>query len=155
MLSQGQQYLDEGRFEEALLQFEAGEDIRCVFGRAVALQLLGRFDEAETAYELVLSADPRHQETLANLIAMSVEKFDLDVVEQYSRRLLDVDCNSPVAVRGLLVVAVERRDYETAAAYLARLTPGDENCRDAVEYRLSRQIVERLKDKHGSIAHPY
>jgi tetratricopeptide (TPR) repeat protein len=159
-MSQGQQLLDEGRFDDALAWFESHDDIRSRFGRAVALQLLGRFDQAEAAYELVLAADPKHVETLANLIAMNVEKFNLDLVELYSNRLLGIDSGSPIALRGLIVVAVERREYAVAARYFALLAPGGENCRDAVEYRLSRRMVERLKhhplkDPHGSTAYPY
>jgi tetratricopeptide (TPR) repeat protein len=154
MSSRGPELLEEGRFEEALACFD-GDDVRSSFGRGVALQLLGRFEAASEAYELVLSADPKHQETLANLIAMHVERFDLPCVEHYSRRLLAVAPNSQIALRGLIVVAVERRDFDLAARYFAKLTPAEESCRDSIEYRLSRQIVDRLKDHHGSAAHSY
>jgi tetratricopeptide (TPR) repeat protein len=155
MQSRAEQLLDEGRYQEALEHFESGNDLRSVFGRGVALQLLGRFDEAEEAYETVLAADPVHQETLANLLAMSVEEFDLKAVERYAKRLLDLDSTSAVALRGLIVVAVERHDYEFAAICFAKLTLRDEHFRDAIEYRLSRQIVDRLKDIHGQVTHSY
>ncbi len=150
----GPQLLEEGRFDEALASFH-GDDVRSVFGRAVALQLLGRFEEAESAYESVLASDPNHEETLANLIAMYVEQFHLENVERYSRRLLAISKDAQIGLRGLLVVAVERRDFELAASCFSKLVPSDEIVRDAVEYRLSRQIVDRLKDHHGSVAHPY
>jgi tetratricopeptide (TPR) repeat protein len=150
----GARLLEEGRFEEALACF-SGDDVRSMFGRAVALQLLGRFDEAEEAYESVLDADPNHQETLANLIAMSVEQFQLDRVEHHSRRLLAISKDAQIGWRGLMVVAVERRDFGLAARCFAKLDPSDELCRDMVEYRLSRQMVERLKDPYGSIAYPH
>src|SRR3954465_11329669 len=141
--------LDEGRFEEALASFR-GDDVRSTFGRGVALQMLGRFEEAEMEYESVLDADPGHEETLANLIALNIEKFQLDPVERYSRQLLAIRENSQIGLRGLIVVAVERRDFELAANCFARLDPVQENGRDAVEYRLSRQTVNRLKDHHAS-----
>ncbi len=150
----GAQLLEEGRFAEALAFFH-GDDVRSVFGRAVTLQLLGRFEEAEAAYESVLAADPNHEETLANLIAMNVEQFRLENVEKYSRRLLAISKDAQIGLRGLLVVAVERRDFDLAASCFSRLDPSDEIFRDAVEYRLSRQIVDRLKDHYGSVAHPY
>ena len=155
MPPRAQQLLEAGRFEEALISFDSGNDLGCVFGRGVALQMLGRLDEAEAAYDRVLAADPKHTETLANLVALSVEKFDLERVEEYARRLLDLDCDSVIALRGLTVVAVERRDYESAANWFARLAAGDDHCRDAVEYRLSRQVVDRLREHHGSVTRPY
>ena len=81
-LDQGQQFLKEGRFEDALACFEACTDPRAIFGRAVALQLLGRLDEAEAVYETVLTAQPGHEEILATLIALNVERFNLDRVEK-------------------------------------------------------------------------
>jgi len=155
MSSKGREFLEEGRFEDALAFFEVSGDLRSMFGRAVALQLLGRFEQAEAAYEQVLAADPKQEETLANLIALNIERFDLPRVELYSQRLLEVAADSAIALRGLIVVAVERRDYELAARYFARLTPGEEGARDTVEYRLNWQIVDRLREHHVSVAHPY
>ena len=152
MQSEGQRLLEEGRFEQALACFESEDS---AFGRAVALQLLRRFDEAESLYEQILSTDPEHSEALANLIALHVEQFRLESVEKYSRRLLAVHPDAPIALQGLLVVAVERREYKLAANCFARLKPLPPDGRDAVEYRLSRQVVERLKDQHGSLANPY
>ena len=154
MSSEGRRFLDEGRFEEALESFSGSEDAHGFFGRAVALQLLARFEEAEAAYGRLLAAHPGHEEALANLIAMNVEKFDLARIEQYARRLLEISPDAPVALEGLIVVAVERRDFDLAASCFARLSRLEEAGRDAVEYRLSRHIVERLKDHHGSVAHP-
>jgi tetratricopeptide (TPR) repeat protein len=160
MLLEGQRFLDEGRFEEALACFQ-GDDPRAIFGRGVALQLLARFEEAEAEYLKVLARSPRNEETLANLIALSVERFDLASVERYSRQLLDIAPGAPIALEGLIVVGVERGDYDLAASCFARLKPVEEESRDAVEYRLSRQMVERLKERHrwkeehGPVAHPY
>ncbi len=154
MLSRGQQLLEDGRFKEALACFE-GDDVRSVFGRAVALHMLGRFDEAQAEYEDVLAVDPNHQETLSNLVAMNVERFHLELVERYSRRLLAIVPKSQIALQGLIVVAVERRDMDLAASCFARIEPSRPHAGDAVEYRLTRQMVERLKDHHASAAHPY
>jgi tetratricopeptide (TPR) repeat protein len=153
-MTKGQQLLEEGRFEDALACF-SGNDLRSAFGRAVSLQMLGRFEESEQAYEVVLAADPSHEETLANLIALNVERFQLERVERYSRRLLEICPNAQVALRGLLVVAVERRDFDIAALLFAKLDLDDTACRDGVEYRLSRQVADRLKDHNGTVAHPY
>ena len=146
--------LDEGRFEEALASFD-GNDIRSTFGRAAALHMLGRLDEAEMEYEAVLDADPAHDETLSNLIALNVERFQLQSVERYALRLLAIRGNSQIALRGMIVVAVERGDLDLAANCFARLEPPLEKTGDAVEYRLSRQVVDRLKDHHASVTHPH
>ncbi len=94
------------RLEDALTCFD-----RCwtdaargpaLFGKAVALQLLRRFDEAETIYERLLAIDPKAEEALSNLIAMSMEVFDLSRVQKYSLQLLGIRPKSIVAIfRGL------------------------------------------------------
>jgi tetratricopeptide (TPR) repeat protein len=85
------------------------------FGKGVALQLLRRFDEAEIAYERALALDGKAEEALANLIAMSLEVFDLERVLRYSRRLVENNPRSVPGLQGLTLVAVERGDMETTA----------------------------------------
>ena len=51
-----------------------------MFGKAVALQILRRFDEAEAAYERLLAQDSRAEEALTNLLAMGLEVFDPGVL---------------------------------------------------------------------------
>lgn len=155
MIRDGQSFLEEARFEEALACFHRAAGPRALFGRAVALHLLGRFEEAEAAYALLLESNPRHEEALSNLIALNVEKFDLARVERYALRLLEAVPDCPIALQGLIVVALERRDDNLAANCLARLSQPAPGSRDAVEYRLSAQTVVRLKDQHGPVAHSY
>src|SRR5271154_6081880 len=54
------------RVEDALQVFDQADDAPgpALFGKAVALQLLHRFDEAESAYEILLEAQPNSEETL-------------------------------------------------------------------------------------------
>jgi len=148
------------RNEEALACFDQcwsdGARRRAVFGRAVALQHLRRFDEAETNYERLLRLDPAAEEALYNLIAMGLEVFDLNRVQQYSRRLLDLNPRSSAAHKGLVLVALERRDYETAATHFfqaAELEPDlmrtasktDAEDKDGlVEYRIQRKVFDTL-----------
>jgi tetratricopeptide (TPR) repeat protein len=154
-MTDGLRMLADQQYEDALAYFEARQGVQALFGQAVALQLLGHFEDAEETYLRVLAIDTRHVETLSNLIALSIERFDLESVESYSKRLLELNPSSSIALQGLVVVAVERRDFETAAACFSRLKPVENGGRDAVEYRLSRQIVERLRDHDGSLARPY
>jgi tetratricopeptide (TPR) repeat protein len=152
----GECLLQMNRMEDALVCFDQcwSEPFRlpALFGKAVAFQLLRRFDEAEATYERVLGIDPSAEEALSNLIAMSMEVFDLQRVHRYSTRLLQVSPQSAVAMQGLALVAVERREYTAAARHFSRLIerPSDgeasrnEENGDAIEYRLSREVVEHL-----------
>ena len=123
------------RIEEALGNFDrcwtdAGRG-RALFGKAVALQLLGRFDEAEAAYERLLASDPRFEEVLTNLIAMSMEVHDLEAVRRFSTRLLDVVPQSMIALRGLAAAALEQQHYEEAARYCSRIVEQAPDCVEA------------------------
>jgi tetratricopeptide (TPR) repeat protein len=146
------------RPEEALSSFEAcwSESARlpALFGKAVALQLLRRFDEAEVLYEKILELESRSEEALSNLIAMSVEVFDLSRVQRYALRLAGLAPQSTVALQALTLVAFERHDYETAAGFFNDLMEHapegkfSESGEDGDEtwYRLSGDGVDRLSN---------
>ena len=126
---------------------------RALFGKAVALQLLRRFDEAETYYERLLAIDPYFEEALANMIAMAMEVFELARVQKYSQRLLEINSRSATAYKGLALCAIERRDYAAASRYyqqVAELEPAitipPKKSDDAVEYRISRKVFESLEE---------
>lgn len=156
------------RPEEALSCFEAcwseAARLPALFGKAVSLQLLRRFDEAEMLYERILALEPKSEEALANLIAISTEIFDLSRVHRYALRLFGIAPRSTVALQALTLVAVERRDYETAAGYFADLmehAPAGrfsqtDDCGE-IEYRLSGDAVERLstfrRPPHATLPH--
>jgi tetratricopeptide (TPR) repeat protein len=145
------------RFEEALVCFDQcwsdASRRRALFGKAVTLQLLRRFDQAEAAYERVLTLDPKAEEAISNMIAMSVEVFDLERIQRCSQRLLDMNSRSVVALQGLAMVAIERRDQKNAAAFFARAVELEPEAIYAasrktehgdIEYRLSREVVDGL-----------
>jgi tetratricopeptide (TPR) repeat protein len=126
---------------------------RALFGKAVALQFLRRFDEAENHYERLLAIDPYSEEALANMIAMAMEVFELARVQKYSQRLLELNSRSAAAYKGLALCAIERRDYPAASRYyqqVAELEPGitipPEEAGDAVEYRISRKVFDSLEE---------
>jgi tetratricopeptide (TPR) repeat protein len=108
------------RTEEALEIFERS-DGPGLFGKAVALQMLGRLGEAAGAYEAWLDIVPDSTEALANLIALSAERHDLEHLREYSQKLLSIAPQSPVALQGLATVALERRDNHAAARYCDRI----------------------------------
>lgn len=152
------------RLEQALNCFDQcwsdGAQRQAVFGKGVALQLLRRFDEAEIAYERVLALDGKAEEALANLIAMSMEVFDLERVWRYARRLVEINPKSVPGLQGLTLVAAERGDMETAARYFSTLAehapesirpkqdaPGETGAADdTMEYRLNRQTIDNFKE---------
>jgi tetratricopeptide (TPR) repeat protein len=145
------------RFEAALTCFDEcwseGARRRALFGKAVTLQLLRRLDEAEKLYERLLAIDPTAEEALSNLIAMSMEVFELARVQTYSQRLLEINSHSTVALKGLALAAIERLDYASAARYFHRVLESDPEIMhrptepsDAVEYRISRKIFDSLEE---------
>jgi tetratricopeptide (TPR) repeat protein len=151
MIRDGERLLGENRFEEALKCFAADTGHRARFGSAVALQMLGRFDEAEAAYEQALEHGV-NDEALGNLIALNIERFDLERVERHSRRLLERNPKAMVAWQGLLVVAVERRDFSAAAKCFGHIDGSRTQADDgAIQYRLSHTMAERLRGMHGSV----
>jgi len=126
---------------------------RALFGKAVALQLLRRFDESAAHYERLLAIDPGAEEALCNLIAMAMEVFELARVQKYSQRLLEINSRSTAALKGLALAAMERRDYPAAAQYffqVAELEPAvmgpPPESGDAVEYRISRKVFDSLEE---------
>jgi tetratricopeptide (TPR) repeat protein len=101
------------------------------FGKAVALQLLHRFGEAESAYEAQLALDPNSEEALSNLIALGIENQDLDRVRDYSQRLLKISPQTAAALQGLATVALERGDHHGAARYCDRIVQLAPECLEA------------------------
>ncbi len=108
--------------------------------------------EAELLYERILELEPGSQEALGNLIAMSMEAFDLARLQRYALRLAGRSPQSNVALQALTLVAFERGDYETAASHFDELmknapeqgfSVSDER-EDEIRYRLSGHEVEHL-----------
>lgn len=154
------------RLEPALDCFDqcwsGGAQRQALFGKGVALQLLRRFEEAEIAYERLLTLDGKAEEALANLIAMSMEVFDLERVQRYSRRLVEINPRSVPGLQGLTLVAVERGAMEIAAQHFATLAelapeavrPARGASEDVIEYRVSPKTLDRLKESMRGPAEP-
>jgi tetratricopeptide (TPR) repeat protein len=123
------------RFEEALVIFtQCGRDLEpgpALFGKAIALQLLHRFDEAGIAYSTLLASDPTSEEALSNVIAMGIETDDLKRVWDHSLRLLEICPHSTVALQGLATVAFDGSDHSAAASYSDRILELDPECLEA------------------------
>lgn len=157
-LEMGDCLLHLNRLEAALACFDQcwsdAAQRPALFGKGVALQLLRRFDEAEIAYERMLALDGKAEEALANLIAMSMEVFDLERVQRFSRRLVEINPRSLPGLQGLTLVAVERGDMITAAHHFSTLAeeaaesvrPRRDDPEDVIEYRVSRKAIDRIKE---------
>jgi tetratricopeptide (TPR) repeat protein len=146
------------RPNDALDVFEQADGTAGWFGKAVALQLLDRFGDAEAAYEMVLNEDPNSQEALANLVAMAAAAGNLERMREYSQRLLELAPQSPTALQGLVTVALERRDDHAAARYcdrLLQLAPdcleGWHNLRIALDRILSAFSVSKPTASHSGV----
>jgi tetratricopeptide (TPR) repeat protein len=154
-LGLGECLLQLKKWEEGLACFEAcwseAALLPALFGKAVALQSLRRFEASEALYLRFLELHSEPEEALGNLIALSMEMFDLTRVERYANQLLKRRPQSIAALQALMVVAFERRSYESAAEYYGRLleiVPEEKlmSCGndDAFEYRLTRKSRELL-----------
>jgi tetratricopeptide (TPR) repeat protein len=142
--------------QDALACFEAcwseAALLPALFGKAVALQLVRRLDEAEALYLRFLELHPESEEAPGNLIALSMEVFDLACVERYADHLVRRHPQSVIGLQALTLVAFERRSYESAAEYYGRLLQAipeeklfEGGKDDVFEYRLSRKSIELLK----------
>jgi tetratricopeptide (TPR) repeat protein len=154
-LEMGDCLLRLNRLEKALDCFDKcwseSAQRQALFGKGVALQLLRRFDEAEIAYERVLALDGKAEEALANLIALSMEVFDLERIQRYARRLVEINPRSIPGLQGLTLVAVERGEMEVAARHFAVLAEQAPELRatsdeDVMEYRVSRKAIDRIRE---------
>ncbi len=123
------------RLEEALTNFDRcwSESARqqALFGKAVALQLLGRHDDAEADYRRLLELEPNSPEALANLIALCIQDQNWEGAKQCAARLLDIAPQSIVALQALAAVALERREYEAAVQYCGRIVERAPDCLEA------------------------
>ncbi len=123
------------RAEEALANFDAcwsdAGRTRAQFGKAVALQFLRQYDEAEAAYQRLLQSEEKSEELLQNLLALSAEIQDWDAVQHYATRLLDISPQSLPALQGLAAVALEQRQFETAVHYCGRIVALAPECVEA------------------------
>jgi len=123
------------RPEEAMAHFDrAGAGAlneRALFGKAVALQRLGRLREAEAAYTRLLASDARNKEALSNLIALYAAAHDFENVRHYALRLIEIAPDSMAALQGLAAASLDSREYESAFRYCSRIVERTPECVEA------------------------
>jgi tetratricopeptide (TPR) repeat protein len=155
-LEMGDCLLHLNRLEEALACFDqCWSDAargQALFGKAVAFQLLRRFEEAEATYQRVLTLDAKAEEAFTNLLAMSMEVFDLERVQRYAQKLLELNPRSLIGLQGSALVAIERGEVEGAARSFFKIVESEpdsiratgQTSDGSIEYRVSRKVIERL-----------
>lgn len=131
------------RIEEALAVFEPIGGA-AQFGKAVALQLLHRYDEAEQVYQEA----PESEEALSNLIALEIEAGDVHRLREYSQQLLKSDPESSAALQGLATVAFEAGDHHAAARYCDRIVQVTPDCLEG--WHNLRIALGRIVDAFGT-----
>ena len=110
-------------FERCLLSETERE--KGLLGKAVALQKLARYEEADQAYRELFQLSPDSIEVLENLIALSVARRDTRAITNYSSRLLQLEPYSKAALQGLATVAIWGDDQPGAVDYCTRLVEVD------------------------------
>jgi tetratricopeptide (TPR) repeat protein len=135
LLALGACLLEMNRAQDALACFDSAcrhvQHGPALFGKAVALQLLGQFDEAAEIYEELLSRAPNSEEVLSNCIAMNIDDHNLAEVREHSQRLLELSPHSEVALRGLVTAALEDGNHQAAVSYCGRLLDAAPDCLEA------------------------
>lgn len=111
------------RAEEALALLERylerhPSDATARFGKAVALQLTGELDRAAELYGELVS-DPVHgQDALINLIHIHRQQGNIAMLEECSRKLLELQPDSETAHEAAAYAAFMKEDYASAAGHL-------------------------------------
>lgn len=96
-----------GRYDAALTMFETllkrrKNDVYALMGRAVALQNLGRYDEAIMAYDDVLDVRPDYKDARVNKMGLVAEKYPSVAL----RQLMDMHESKPNDVGVLAQLAL-------------------------------------------------
>lgn len=116
-----------GRYNRALQAFQDSLELqpasdKALFGMAVALQFLGRLDEAEDVYVRLLPHYSENVEMLSNLVVLAATRKDHKGLFECSRHLLQVKADSRIALEGLLTAAFAEGDFAEARNYALRIT---------------------------------
>jgi tetratricopeptide (TPR) repeat protein len=155
--------LEEGRPEDALEAFErsrshglAGEVAwaQACFGRAAALHLLGRLEEARAVYESLLDSGPQSHDVISNLVALTAALGDVHALDAYARRLLQIDPHSVAALKGLAAVALSVGDSQSLARYcdqIMEIAPGSPDAAHNFSVATDRLLMELRGEKPADL----
>ncbi len=118
--------LQQGHAEAALEQFEkclvaSAGNAQAMFGKAAALQALGRLEQAGDLYRAMIAQQLESPALLSNVIAISTARKEESRMREYSERLLKLEPQARAALEGLATAALWRGDYNSAVNYCAQL----------------------------------
>ncbi len=103
-------------FDRVLAKDKTSE--AALFGRAAALQLLKRYEEAVAEYDKVSVKDAALQIDLTkNCLAAAAAQRDLPGLKRYGQKLLDLDGESGPAHEALGVASLMSGDFKTAVDF--------------------------------------
>ncbi|MFN3700340.1 MAG: tetratricopeptide repeat protein [Alphaproteobacteria bacterium] len=123
-----------GRYSSALeiyneMYARNSRDPNVLMGRAVALQKLGLLEEAVTAYERVLEANPRNVEARTNMLGLIAERYPAVALQQL-RDLRQESPDSAGIVAQIAIAEAKLGNYDSAIRYMgvaASLEPKNAN----------------------------
>jgi Flp pilus assembly protein TadD len=114
-----------GRPREAVEVFDSAlkiaPDTRLHFGRALALEDLGRLDAARAGLEQVVALDPAHGEALGRLALLAVQRGDAGVARALAERALAIHPQDATARIALAHAALEQKDMVAAEHQVSAL----------------------------------
>jgi len=122
--------LHQRRADDALKGFDqyllhAPESEPALFGRAVALQMLRRFDEATAIYDCFRNAGEPSAELLTNLLALAVARKDTTELARVAAELAKIRPGTRQASEAQAYSAIVAGDWQPAATHLAQLADSD------------------------------
>lgn len=92
-----------------------------LFGKAVALQLMSKVDEAVALYRQLTGKNQHMVECATNLVVIAMSRKDQGMLREWSEKLLQLQPSSQTALEGLAANAFSTDDYEAAATYCGKL----------------------------------
>jgi tetratricopeptide (TPR) repeat protein len=105
---------------EAALKSQSGHS-RAQYGKAIAMHLLGRTQEAQEVYQKLLPDNSTDAELLTNMIRLALARAEHDKAREYSEKLLKLRPNAQAGLTGMIAAAMARNDYKSAAQLGAQL----------------------------------
>ena len=128
------------------------EQEQALFGKAVALQQIGRPQEAVEYYRKVLARNPRSEEALSNLVALFLERKDVEAVRHWAAMLAELKPESAVATEALAALAFTDGDYLTAVRHCRTLT---EVAPERFENWFNLGVAQHKLGNHNKAAQAY
>ena len=102
-------------FDRVLAKDSLSEPAR--FGRAAALQLLKRYDEALAEYDKIPAQAALQSDLTKNCLAAAAAQRDVAGLKRYGQKLFDLDSESGPAHEALGVAALMTGDFKTAVGF--------------------------------------